>query len=41
MPLTLSQDARVALEAAQAHSPKVRHWRRYQAVLLRGQGLLV
>src|SRR5260221_876231 len=41
MPLTLSQDARAALEAAQAQRPQVRHWRRYQAVLLRGQGLLV
>jgi transposase len=41
MPLTLSQDERAALEAAQAHSSKVRHWRRYQAVLLRGRGLLV
>jgi transposase len=41
MPLTLSQDERAALAAAQAHSPKVRHWRRYQAVLLRAQGMLV
>src|SRR5260221_12518442 len=41
MPLTLSQYARAALEAAQAQRPQVRHCRRYQAVLLRGQGLLV
>jgi transposase len=41
MPLTLSQDERAALLAAQAQRPKVRHWRRYQAVLLRGQGMRV
>src|SRR5260370_19088649 len=41
MPLTVSQDERAALEAAQAGSPKVRHWRRYHAVLLRAQGLFV
>jgi transposase len=41
MPFTLSQDERAALEAAQAGSPNVRHWRRYQAVLLRAQGMFV
>jgi transposase len=41
MPFTLSQEERAALEAAQAQRPKVRHWRRYQAVLLRAQGLFV
>ncbi len=41
MPLTLSEDERSALKAAQAHSPKVRHWRRYQAVLLRSAGVPV
>ena len=41
MPLTLTEDERTGLETAQAQSPKVRHWRRYQAVLLRAQGLLV
>jgi transposase len=41
MPVTLSQGERAALEAAQAQRPKVRHWRRYQAVLLRGQGMFV
>jgi transposase len=38
---TLTQEERTALEAAQARSLKVRHWRRYQAVLLRANGLLV
>jgi transposase len=41
MPLTLSKTERAALEAGQARSPKVRHWRRYQAVLLRAEGMLV
>src|SRR5260370_25316314 len=41
MPLTVSQDERAALEAAQAGSRKVRQWRRYQGVLLRAQGLFV
>jgi transposase len=41
MPFTLSREERAALEAAQAQRPKVRHWRRYQAVLLRAQGLFV
>jgi transposase len=41
MPLTLSAEERGALEAAQARSPKVRHWRRYQAVLLRAGGVPV
>jgi transposase len=41
MPLTLSADERRALQVAQAHSHIVRHWRRYQAVLLRGEGMPV
>lgn len=35
MPLTLTTDQRAALQAAQARSRTVRHWRRYQAVVLR------
>jgi transposase len=38
MPLILLADERATLEAAQARSPKVRHWRRYRAVLLRAAG---
>jgi transposase len=34
-PLTLTSEERLALQAAQARSRNVRHWRRYQAVLLR------
>ena len=41
MPLTLTEDERAALEAAQVQSRRVRHWRRYQAVLLRAQGMWV
>ena len=41
MPLTLSEEDRKALERTQAHSPNVRHWRRYQAVLLRAAGVPV
>jgi transposase len=41
MPLTLSADERRALQVAQARSHIVRHWRRYQAVLLRGEGVPV
>src|SRR5215470_1236853 len=41
MPLTLSEEERNGLETAQARSPKVRHWRRYQAVLLRAAGVPV
>src|SRR5262249_4549928 len=41
MPLTLTSVERAALEAAQQCSPKVRHWRRYQAVLLRAEGVSV
>jgi transposase len=41
MPLTLSKEEWNALERAQARSPKVRHWRRYQAVLLRAAGVPV
>ena len=39
--LTLTQEERAALEAAQARSVKVRHWRRFQAVLLRADGVPV
>src|SRR5260370_41957916 len=39
MALTLTGEERRALEAAQAKSRAVRHWRRYQAVLLRAGGL--
>ncbi len=39
--LPLTQDERAALEAAQAQSVKVRHWRRFQAVLLRADGVPV
>src|SRR5262245_14242996 len=41
MPLTLTSQERAVLEAAQEGSPKVRHWRRYQAVLLRADGVSV
>lgn len=41
MPLTLTRDERVALEAARARSRVVRHWQRYHAVLLRADGLSV
>jgi len=41
MRLLLTKDEQSALEAAQAHSPKVRHWRRFQAVLLRAEGVPV
>lgn len=40
-PPTLREDERAALRAAQAHNPQVRHWRRYQAVLLRAEGVPV
>jgi hypothetical protein len=39
MPLTMTVDERAALQAAQAHRRAVRHWRRYQAVLLRADGV--
>ena len=39
--LTLTSDERAALEVARARSRVVRHWRRYQAVLLRADGLAV
>jgi transposase len=39
--LALTAEERAALQAAQARSPKVRHWRRYQAVLLRAAGVPV
>src|SRR5260221_1141917 len=39
MALTVTEEERRALEAAQAKSRAVRHWRRYQAVLLRADAL--
>ena len=41
MRLLLRKDEQSALEAAQAHRPKVRHWRRFQAVLWRAEGMPV
>lgn len=41
MPLALTDEQRAELEAAQRHSRQVRHWRRYQAVLLRAEGVPV
>ena len=41
MPLTVSQSERAALATAQQQSRNVRHWRRYQAVLLRAEGMAV
>src|SRR5258708_29991483 len=37
MPRTWTADARAALDGAQARSRTVRHWRRFQAVLLRAE----
>jgi|SRR5579871_1836213 len=39
MQLSLSDQERAELVAAQRSSRNVRHWRRYQAVLLRGEGV--
>lgn len=41
MPLTLTAEQRTALHTAQARSRNVRHWRRFQAVLLRADGVPV
>jgi transposase len=41
MPLTVTVGERAALQAAQARNSAVRHWRRYQAVLLRAEGMPV
>ncbi len=41
MPLTLTAEQRTALQTAQARSRSVRHWRRFQAVLLRADGVPV
>ncbi len=38
MPLTLTTTDRAALEAAAAAEPRVRRWKRYQALLLRAEG---
>lgn len=39
--LMLTGEERGALEAAQRRSAKVRHWRHFQAVLLRADGVPV
>jgi transposase len=41
MPLRVTTEERAALQTAQAQSRNVRHWRRYQAVLLRADGVPV
>lgn len=41
MPLTLSPPERADLEAAAATEPRVRRWKRYQALLLRAEGQTV
>lgn len=41
MPLMLTETQRAELEAAAAAEPRVRRWKRYRAVLLRGDGLTV
>lgn len=41
MRVQLTDEERAALQAAQQHNSSVRHWRRYQAVLLRADGLQV
>ena len=41
MPLILTAEQRTALQTAQARSRNVRHWRRFQAVLLRADGVPV
>lgn len=41
MPVTLSEAQRSELEAAAAAEKGVRRWKRYRAVLLRGEGLTV
>jgi transposase len=40
-PLSVTTEERRALQAAQAGSRNVRHWRRYQAILLRADGVPV
>jgi transposase len=41
MPLVLTEAQRTELEAAAAGERRVRRWKRYRAVLLRGEGLTV
>ncbi len=41
MPLSVTAEERAALHAAQARSRNVRQWRRFQAVLLRADGMPV
>ena len=41
MPVVLTPPERAALEAAAAREPRVRRWKRYQAILLRAEGQTV
>ena len=41
MPVALTPADRIALEAAAAREPRVRRWKRYQAILLRAEGQTV
>lgn len=41
MPMTLTDDQRSEVEAAMAAERRVRRWKRYRAILLRGDGLSV
>jgi putative transposase len=41
MPVTLTPSERAELEAAAAAEPRVRRWKRYQAILLRAEGQTV
>ena len=41
MPVTLTEAQRLELEAAAVAERRVRRWRRYRAILLRGEGLTV
>src|SRR5918993_3369936 len=41
MSLVLTPTDRAELEAAAAHEPRVRRWKRYQAMLLRAKGQTV
>ena len=41
MAFTLTDEQRTALEAAMTAAPRVRRWKRYRAIVLRGDGLSV
>ncbi len=41
MRLTMTETQRTELEAAAAAAPRVRRWKRFRAVLLRGEGMTV